>query len=317
MLVECLHCAAPLDVKVGKSVYKCNYCGRKNVPAQMRTLAQVTPTQWVPPKVWTPPAHMATAGQSLKYSRTISMLTMLPILVGVFVPLIGVFAATGGGSALQVAMWDEESTLECGPNGEIEIEGVDAKVKRGPVIEMTGNCTVTLINSTISGSIGIKGGGNARINIEDSTIEADDVAIDGKGNAQIKVIGKSKIQSKGTGIEGGANAKIEIDGATVSGDEIGIDSGANGKITVRGGGKIEGDETALLLGSNGDVDIRKGHVVSAKGTAIQGGINNEVKCSSGSIKGKTALVVQTNADLRISKCKIKGKQEHGRNAKTR
>ncbi len=315
MLIECLHCAAPLDVTVGKSIYKCNYCGRKNVPQQMRTLAQVTPVKWQPPKVWTPPAHMAIAGQSLKYSRAIGLTMMMPILLGVLIPLIAVFFGTGGGNWLRVAMWDQESTLNCEPNGELEIEGVDAKVKRGAVIEMSGNCTVTLINSKISGPIGIKGGGNAQINIEDSTIKAEEIAVDGKGNAKIKVTGKSKLHGKVAGINGGGNARIELNGATVFGEETGIDSGANGKITMRGGSKIEGDEIALRLGSNGDVDIRDSKIVSDKGTAIQGGANNEVKCNGGSIKGKVAMVFQTSADLRLGKCKVKGRKELGRNVK--
>ncbi len=316
MLVECSYCGAPLDVKEGKTVYKCNYCGQKNVQQQMRMLAQVTPNTWQAPKVWTPPAHVATAGKTFKYRRQALGLTVLmPVLLGVLMPMIIAFFATGGGNWVRVATWDERSTLSCAPNGELEIKGVNAKVKDGPVIEMSANCTVTLIDSTIAGPIGIKGGANAHIKIVNSTIKAEEVGIEGGANADIKVMGKSKVSGKVAGISGEGNAKIELKRATVSGEETGIDGGANGKITMRSKSKIEGDDVALRLGTNGDVDIRDSKIVSDDGTAIEGGINNEVQCRGGSIKGKQALKFTQNADLRLGKCKVSGPQDLGRGAK--
>jgi hypothetical protein len=315
MLVECTHCAAPLDVTMGKTVYKCNYCGRKNVQQQMRVVAQVTPSTWQPPKQWVPPAHVAMHGQQLKYSRTLGCITILPILVGVFVPMIAVFFGSGGGSMLQVLMWDEASTITCPPNGDLTLEDVDAKVKSGAVIEMQANCTLTLINSTIEGPIGIKGGGNSVINVESSTITAEDAAIKGGGNTKLKVTGKSVLESEVIGIDAGANAKIELDAATVSGGETGIEGSGNMKVSMRSDSTVEGKEVAIRLGSNGDVDIRDSKIVSKKGIAIEGGANNEVKCRGGEIKGKKALVLKFNADLRLGKCKVKGQQDVGRNAK--
>ena len=316
MLVECSSCSAPLDVKEGKSIYKCNYCGSKNAPQQMRVVAQTTPQTWQPPKVWTPPAHAAVAGQTFKYHRNaVSMAVLLPTLLGLFIPLIAVFATMGGGGTFAVMMWDEASTLECGPNGELEIDGVDAKVDSGPVIEMAGNCKIEVSNSTLTGPVGIKGGANGHITLKNTTIKASEIGVEGGGNAKIKA-SDSKISGREAGIVAGGNGDIDLDATTVTSEETAIE-GSNGEVILRGKSKADGGDMALRLGGNGKVKIRNSKVISKKGIAIEGSANNEVDCRDGTISGDRALKFTFNADLSISKCKVKGAKEVGRNVKQR
>ncbi|MCA9624430.1 MAG: hypothetical protein KC731_35650 [Myxococcales bacterium] len=310
MVVECSHCGAPLDIEQGKSVYKCNYCGTKNAPQSMRVVAPVTPQTWTPPKVWSAPAHTAAAGQTLKYQRGLNRMILMITLVSVLIPLVATFFATGGGRMFATWLWDQKSTLECPPNGRLELEGIDAKVKSGPVIEMAGNCQVTIKKSKLRGTIGIKGGANGRIVIVDTTIEAEEIGIEGGGNATIEVEG-STIRSKQVGIKAGGNGQVEVSGSKVHGDEVGIE-GANRKVVLRSKCEVDGGEKGVVLGGNGNLEIRDSSVTAKKGIAIEGSANNEVACRGGSIAGATALKLSFNAGVDVAKCKVTGKQDAGR-----
>jgi hypothetical protein len=316
MLAECTHCGAPLDVKVGQNVTKCCYCGRKNMQQQMRLLAPQTPVGWTPPQMWTPPAHFAMPShQTLKYhQRAIGMAVMLPIALGVIIPAIAAFASMGGGGWLKVAMWDEASTLTCSANEHLTIGDFDAKVKSGFVIVMSGNCQLTVSNAKLRGRGGIKGGGNARITLDNVDIETEEAAVEPGGNGKLYLRGKSKLRSETTAISGFANTTVEIDDSSVEGGEVAIDGGSNATVAVRGDSSVAGTEAALRVGSNADIELRGGTLSSKKGAAIEGQHNVKLRCRDAKISGATSLSLGFNAEVRLDDCNVKGERKLGRNA---
>lgn len=109
MLIECSRCGAPLDVKEGTKIVRCNYCSSSHRVQQTRTLSQQTPLGWRPPPTWTPPEQVPQASQPLAYRRSshapILMAVGATLAIAVVVSVVGfavqqTASVTGGGARL-------------------------------------------------------------------------------------------------------------------------------------------------------------------------------------------------------------------------
>jgi hypothetical protein len=99
------------------------------------------------------------------------------ILVGAIV-LSLLFTCTYFACApVRAAVWRGRSTFECPLNGDVTIRGKTIRVPDGPAVKVEINCTLRLVHCDIRGPRGLELSVNNNVRIEDSRIEATDVAL--------------------------------------------------------------------------------------------------------------------------------------------
>lgn len=284
VLIECENCGAPLDVKLESRFSKCNYCGKSNRVASMRTVAEHTPRGWQPPPVWTPPAHFPAPSVPIQYHRRPSAALFVA-------PIFALIAISGAGAALwmtntrstssfqsspggvQVApmvptaaplgkaqAWDGRSTLSCGMGETLEIEGKRAKVD-GTVINASIGCTVRIKNSTLEGDTVVTAAINAKVEVENSTLSAERVAIDAAQAAQITVTKGSRLISEDTGVQLAQAARLKLDNSTIDAKGVAIDMAMACRLNADG---------ATIKGTEGSIHAASGSDVTLNGTTIAG-----------------------------------------------
>lgn len=244
MLVECSHCGAPLDVRDHSRLVKCSYCDHTNRVRSMHTIAVKAPPDWTPPPQWTPPpSKRRPAPQPLRYHETrpprrglLAGFTVLLTLIGVMVPLAfsvvpalqstgllarltGLIGLAGLERAVGIATWDGVSPFQCGGNENVVIENVTAALPRDTAVTVGGNCDLRIVGSTITARGGVHAGGNGRVVIENSRIDATGVAIRAGGNKRIEII-DSQVTAGDTAIEAGGSVEVSLVGGRVSGKPV-------------------------------------------------------------------------------------------------
>lgn len=268
MLIECNKCGAPLDVKGTERVVRCRYCGTSTKLRSTRTLAARTPDGWAPPPVWTPPEHVPARSRPLRYR--VRKPSRIPPLVGCVVTVLGMGAGLAGtlvSSGVEipffgkVARWDGRSTLVCDLNEELVIEDREVTVLDGPVVDASAtNCRVVIRGSRLSGPEVVHGGMNTTVTVEDSTLEASEVAISGSPNLTVFVRGTTTVQGGRAAISGDLNLEVEVNGGAVRADGAAIAGGLNPEVRLTQA-RVEGGQHALRLEQNADVEIRDSEVV--------------------------------------------------------
>ena len=83
MLVECKRCGAPLDVGQRVAMVSCAYCGASTRVRSMRTIAEETPSGWVPPPTWTPPSHVPMPTKPIPYLAPPKTMDYRQLVLGV------------------------------------------------------------------------------------------------------------------------------------------------------------------------------------------------------------------------------------------
>lgn len=283
MLIECKKCGAPLDVKGTERVTRCKYCGATTKLRETKTIAAQTPTGWSPPREWIPPQHVkASSSHPLRYRRRrapagcslVGCIPLLAVLTGVGISLY----ASGQLERLpfvgKVARWDGHETLECAVNERLVIEGKEADVTNGPVVQATGpNCHVLIRGSRLRGGEVVRGGINTEITVEDSTLEAAYDGIAGRGpNMVVRVTGQSTIVAGGDAIGGGDNLEVEVHGATVRGGRAAIRGGYNTVVSLTQA-HVEGMVHAIEATGNAEVRAVGSQIIG--GTEL--GRNSEIE----------------------------------------
>lgn len=311
MLVECSNCGAPLDAKSTATVAKCSYCGQKNRHVQARTIAAQTPTNWRPPPRWTPPAHVpATSQKELRYHKRsgAGCMVLLPVAIGLLAPAIGIFASSGGGAWLKTATWDEKSTLECGINGELELEDIKATVKNGPVIDLATNCKLRLKNSKLKGKAGIRAGMNAKIWLENVTIETRDAAIEASTNLELHAGPKCKLSSKDVALRVGTNAELHLSGTKVHGEQAAVEGKSNLELTATDASKLSGTSYAITTSTSAKIELRSS-AIQSPAIAINASSHLELRLGAKSWidGGQTAVRASSLLRLDMRKGKIQSK----------
>lgn len=305
MIVECQNCFAPLDIPPGAQQVDCCYCSVTNYAKRAKTIQPQTPPGWQPPPQWTapqnapapshivlpyrgsapgvpppgfgppgggqwgpPPVGMGAPNFSPSTPSNASWLGVGLALAGVGVIAViglgGVVAGMSGGGF----GWDEKSTLVCKTNGHITVEGVDATVDDGPVIELNTNCSLEIVDSTLRGDTIVEAGMNNRIEIVNSTLVADDTAIVSNVNVEVDISDESRIEAERLGIDLGNSGQVTIrDSKLIVTKGSAIASKINGKVrcydselegvpTVEGVGELLGPDVTTdncqLKGPSGD-----------------------------------------------------------------
>lgn len=109
--------------------------------------------------------------------------------------------------------WHGIKKLSCGGDEELVLEGrkVHNTDKLLPaMISMGGNCQLRILGSTITGHKILWVGGNAKVYIEDSELNATHTAIYLGGNAQLTLI-RTKVGGKRAALHVAGNARVTHD----------------------------------------------------------------------------------------------------------
>jgi hypothetical protein len=284
VLIECENCGAPLDVKLETRISRCNYCGKSNRVASMRTVAEHTPRGWQPPPVWTPPAHFPAQSVPIQYHRRASpALIVAPIFVLLVTAGAGAalwmtssqstvnFQSSPGGVQVapmvptaaplgKVQAWDGRSTLSCGMSETLEIDGKQAKVD-GTVISASIGCTVRIKNSTLEGDTVVAAAINAKVEVENSTLRAERVAIDAAQAAQITIDEGSRVISEDVGVQMAQTARLTLKNSTIEAKGIAVDMAMACRLNADG---------ATIRGGEGSIHAATGSEVTLKATTTTG-----------------------------------------------
>jgi len=281
MLLECEKCGAPLDAKGTERVVKCRYCGSRTQLQKLKTIAPQTPTGWKPPPVWTPPAHAPMPTAPLSYhapKRFIAILFVAPAII-FFVGTAIALAFGNGGSLLgsEVDRWDRQSTLRCGFQERMLIEGVEAHVDGGPVVRADIECHLTIRNSRLYGPMIVAGRDNIHVTVENSTLEATERAIRVRHNVVVEVSGESRIHGGIAAIEAKSNPEVTVVGpATISSDGEAVLAAVNLNLTMRGG-VIEGGTNGVRCRQSPELSISNARIFGGEHAMIfRGGASGEL-----------------------------------------
>ncbi|MFI5301595.1 MAG: hypothetical protein ACHREM_26195, partial [Polyangiales bacterium] len=118
MLIECQHCGAPLDVRVGAQTCRCRYCSSTTLVAATKTISPETPAEWKPPQRWRPPVHVpANSEVELAYrgrstSGVVATVIVTGILAGIAAPIAVALHRTGVIGGVTPAMLDSVTFTE-------------------------------------------------------------------------------------------------------------------------------------------------------------------------------------------------------------
>lgn len=239
MLIECFHCAAPLDVKKDSWFTTCAYCRRaQRVRSAPSPIA--TPPRWKPPKVWVPPAQAELGGKELTYDPAAALRKRRLIAIGGgMVPFLFLLAVGGGvawtlyqherGLALdderverEKTTWDGSKTWSC--DGVIEDREVDVSVKVAIASNMDGGCTLRRVK--IRGAGQVIATTRGYLAFEDCEIEAGErmLAFVAEGRAKV-VIKNTKITLTGHEERFVAFQTKDQAHLTITGSEISVNAG--------------------------------------------------------------------------------------------
>ncbi len=254
-LINCPKCGASVEAAsaVPGSAIECTYCGS--------SIAIQAPAP--PPPQPIPQIHVVVAapGANVRPGHAGGAVAV-SLVAGIVVALIGgVVAFTtlrGAGVAPKVPgvsalAGPTKPPVTCPVNGTVTIEDQDVELDE-TAIKASVNCKIFVRRSKIRAPSVIEAGTNAELVIEDSTLIAEQVAIDTGPNAKVKITGKSVIKSEETAIKANMNSELRLDGAEIESDDVAIEGSVNVRVDARGS-KITG-KTALSFSMNADVTLR-------------------------------------------------------------
>ncbi|MBK6464907.1 MAG: hypothetical protein IPF92_28475 [Myxococcales bacterium] len=350
-LVEqrCPSCNAPLQVDPNLTVVTCRYCNNsisiQRAKAPQTRVSQFGAPGHVPSTVLYIPSGAvgATVATSL-IPVLIPVAIMLVVGVGA-----GVSAFGRRFVSLPTQCRPNETLILSGKNYDGDKPVVEASVnckltlkdstlKSSDVIVKGGvNLELKIINSKLTskttvldlattnskvwisdkselhgGEVGVKGEGNAEIEVRNSTVTGGQAAIDLGSNAKVSLV-DATLKGKEHGLKTTTNGKVTAKSSTITSDEVGVQlAGSNGSIDARGLTVSAGD-AALLVEHNGDLKLAdKSALTSSRGDAVATkGSNVKLLLEDSKLVAKdTALRLGTNADVRLRKgASVQGEKE--------
>ncbi len=192
---RCPSCGGPLPQAFGPSV-ACTYCG---AVVDVAAAAQ-PPVQPLPMVMPAPVIHVADPADPERLRRIIWIVviaTVAPLLIGVVVTVIalagtcaavGVAASSAPSFAPMTGLpggWDGSVPLVCGGSQQVTAMGVHAAFPAGTAVTASGNCQVTLVQSTLSAPMAIVASGNAQVIIQGGSVQGTVFAVSASGNSQV------------------------------------------------------------------------------------------------------------------------------------
>ncbi|MBX3251685.1 MAG: hypothetical protein KF901_31195 [Myxococcales bacterium] len=322
MLVECSKCGAPLDVKQGERLARCNYCDATTRVGQTRTIAVVTPAQWAPPQVWTPPPQSGLPGQALAYHQTRKVVrgvmtmvivftvlsVVLPILifVGVSVSVCSSVGSSVGSRPATAAptptRWDGASPLVCGANQHLVLEDVEtpSAATPGVLVQVTGyNCKLTFRRVKLRGATLVRGGGNLELTFESSSFQGN-VFAELENNNQVRI--ERSVISVERLVTRANSTQLAIRGPTqIRASRVITELDANARVDVEGADvSLESEGEGLTAENNARIRLHGARVIARGGPAIRVADNAELELDGVTLEGKLeGLRVGRNARLRM------------------
>jgi hypothetical protein len=341
-LVEqrCPSCNAPLQVDPNQAVVTCRYCNNSiSIQRARAPQARVSPfgaPGHVPSTVLYIPSGAvgATVASSL-IPVLIPVVIMLVVGVGAGVSAFGrrfvslpTQCRPNETLVLSGKTYDgDKPVVEASVNCKLTIK--DSTLKSTDVIVKGGiNLELKIINSKLTskgavldlattnskvwisdkselhgGEVGIRGQGNAEIEVRGSTVTGEQAAIDLGSNAKVSLI-DATLKGKEHGLKTGVNGKVTAKSSTITSDEVGLQfAGSSGSLDARGLTVTAGD-AALLLDTNADVKLAdKSALTSQRGDAVATkGVNFKFLLEDSKLVAKdTAMRLGGNAEVRLRK----------------
>jgi hypothetical protein len=263
MLLECESCGAPLDVAEGTAVVRCHYCGRSATVERFRKVLPETPAGFVPPRQWTPPASASVPSRPLTYRprrRTAGWGAATALLIA---GMVGVVAWRVGGAVSPVILSTDSAQLTsvlsqalsvasaavdvarqrqglgatpgdvvpvlCNGNDSVTLTGKTLAMPAGVPVVATGNCTLKLVDCTVSGVTAITASGNATVTIEGGSVSGKGPAIVLMGNSTLDVSGGARLDGEMT-ITAGSSSRARVRGSSVTGSHVAVHASGNATV---------------------------------------------------------------------------------------
>lgn len=96
-------------------------------------------------------------------------------------------------------------------DGKLTLDGESISASKGVAIVATGDCRLTLNKVKIKAKRGIVVEGNAQITLQDSSIDASEIALSVSGNASVRLLGKSSLKGKKFAVMAEDDANVTLD----------------------------------------------------------------------------------------------------------
>jgi LSD1 subclass zinc finger protein len=255
MLLECESCGAPLDVAGGASVVRCHYCGRSASIGEFRTVSPQTPPGFVPPEQWTPSPRSGVPSAPLAYRprharrglgvglfMSLSLLALggfvawritsaveaatpapnqMKDLVGQALSVVGTAVDLAAKVRATGSLTGDVVPVVCRGNDNATITGKTLSLAAGVPVVASGNCTLRLVQCTVSGATGIAASGNATVVVEGGSIAGKGPAVVLSDNATLDVSGASRLSGEVT-ITASGNAHAMVRNSSVSGGHVAV-----------------------------------------------------------------------------------------------
>lgn len=253
MIIQCQNCGAPLDVRDSVPFVDCTYCGRSNKVASTRTLNAITPPNWQPPAQWTEADRERAATVAMAGVGVAAATTGLTgcIVVGIAVAIVGTLGAAVAGfllwgasreapsasSVAPVAAWNGATPFRCSGGDEVVLTGVTANLPNDVAITVSGNCELTLVDSSITARVGLEGDSNGVIRLRNSVLRGSEAGARLSMNQDLELEG-GEISSAGVGIEASGNSEVTLLRGRVEGHPA-VRTSLNAELANRGAEIVE------------------------------------------------------------------------------
>ncbi len=299
----CPNCGAPLVVARNDVTVTCQYCGNaihvdwahRHPPAQVQPLT----------------LYASTSGHAGLIALLVALGLLVPIGIGVAVLRAFVSNSNTTDAIQRIAQGIQPShanfPMVCGINEKLLIAD---KTFEGTGTLITGevNCRLTIQNSRLKADVIVLAKNVVEIELIDSILEGNDVAIKTDSNAKIRATGKTTIRGKSAAIDAGLNTEITLTDVRVESPDTAIRANHNLKLEMRGG-VIESRDTAIhVKGANPEITLTKGARIVSKTTGIESGPNLKLEMEDASIEAaEVGIDADANAQLDLrAKAKIRG-----------
>jgi hypothetical protein len=135
-------------------------------------------------------------------------------------------------SALGALMWDGKEPFVCDGNTQATLRGVTASLEGRTAIRASGNCRLRIEDCTIDAWEALSAEANAHVVLERSTLRAKGKGISAGGNARIELVDTSVV-SQEVALQGKANARFVLATGRVEGKKRAVELSSNARGELR------------------------------------------------------------------------------------
>ncbi|MDH5491660.1 MAG: hypothetical protein OEY14_06885 [Myxococcales bacterium] len=129
------------------------------------------------------------------------------------------------------ATWDGTEPFRCGGNDQVNLAGVQASLPSAVAFTVTGNCQLTISDSTISALEGIDASGNGQVQLVRTRLLTQATGVRLSGNKTFELV-ESTIEASGLAVQAGGNAQVVLVSGRVQGCPQAVEATLNALTTV-------------------------------------------------------------------------------------